>query len=165
MSVYYAQLGRISRMNNEPERENLIGKMHSAAIKRGCNNAAVSEVIGSILLVTIVVTAASIVGVVLLSQPPPQTIPAFDAVISKDTGNNWIHLYHDGGNSLNRVDIKILVDGNDSTNHFNNTGVQGWPTWAAGESLDYNYTGSDPKAVQIIYTGAGSSSVLVAAYF
>ena len=153
-------------MNNEPERENLTGKKHSAAIKRGCNNAAVSEVIGSILLISIVVTAASIVGVVLWSQPPPQTIPAFDAVISKDTGNNWTHLYHDGGDSLNRVDIKILVNGNDNTNNFNKSGSSVWSTWAAGESLDYDYnTRSDPKVVQIIYTGAGTSSVLVAAYF
>ena len=152
-------------MNNEPERENLIGKKHSAAIKRGCNDAAVSEVIGSILLVSIVVTAASIVGVVLWSQPMPQTIPAFDVIISKDTGNNWIHLYHDGGDSLNRVDIKILVNGNDNTTDFKKSGAN-WSTWAVGESLDYNYnTGAAPEVVQIIYTGAGSSSVLVAAYF
>jgi len=150
-------------MNNEPERENLIGKKHSAAIKRGCNDAAVSEVIGSILLVTIVVTAASIVGVVLWSQPPPQTIPAFDAVISKDTGNKWIHLYHNGGDPITSDEINILVNGN--ITNFTKSGAP-WPTWASGESLDYDYnTGSDPKAVQIIYTGAGSSSVLVAAYF
>jgi len=153
-------------MNNEPERENLIGKKHSAAIKRGCNDAAVSEVIGSILLVSIVVTAASIVGVVLWSQPMPQTIPAFDVIISKDTGNNWIHLYHDGGDSLKYGDIKILVDGNDSTTRFTKSGSSVWSTWAAGESLDYDYnTGAAPEVVQIIYTGAGSSSVLVAAYF
>jgi len=151
-------------MNNEPERENLIGKKHSAAIKRGCNDAAVSEVIGSILLVSIVVTAASIVGVVLWSQPPTQTIPAFDAVISKDTGNKWIHLYHNGGDSIKRDEINILVDGTDKKAYFKKSGAT-WSTWAAGESLDYNYTGSDPKVVQIIYTGTGSSSVLVSAYF
>ncbi|MCX6698087.1 MAG: hypothetical protein NTV84_11195, partial [Methanoregula sp.] len=102
--------------------------------------------------------------VVLWSQPPPQTIPAFDAVISKDTGNKWIHLYHNGGDSITRDEINILVDGTDKKANFKKSKAD-WSTWAAGESLDYNYTGSDPKVIQIIYTGAGSSSVLVAAYF
>ena len=39
------------------------------------NEGAVSEVIGSIMLISIVVIAVSIVGVVLWSQPPPEKIP------------------------------------------------------------------------------------------
>ncbi len=111
-------------------------------------------------------TAASIIGVVLWSQPSPENIPALDAVISIDTGNKMIHLYHDGGDSLSRADIKILVDGNDITTNFKKSGSSIWSTWAAGEALDYGYTtGAAPEVVQIIYTGSGSSSVLVAAYF
>ena len=157
---------RISHTNSETEWENLIGKKHSAAKKHGFNDAAVSEIIGSILLVSIVVTAASIVGVVLWSQPSPEKIPALDVVISEDTGNKMIHLYHDSGDSLSRADIKILVDGNDATTNFKKSGLSDWSTWGAGESLDYDFnTGTAPKKVQIIYTGFGSSSVLVAAYF
>jgi hypothetical protein len=142
-----------------------MGKKHRSCVKRGVNDTAVSEIIGSILLISIVITAVSIVGVILWSQPPPQKIPALDSIISEDTGNNKIHLYHNGGESLNREDFKILVDGNDLTAIFTKAGASGWSTWATGESLDYGYTGTRPKVVQIIYTRDGSSSVLVAAYF
>jgi len=131
-----------------------------------CGDRAVSEIIGSILLVAIVVTAVSIVGVVLWSQPAPEKIPALDAGISKDTGNKMIHLYHAGGDSLNRENIKILVDGKDYTASFKKAGVSGWSTWATGEWLDYDYSATTaPALVQIVYTSTGSSSVLADANF
>lgn len=142
-----------------------MGKKHCSNVKRTHNETAVSEVIGSILLVAIVVTAASIVGVVLWSQPSPEQIPALDVVISEDTGNKIIHLYNDGGDPLDREDFTIRVDGNDSTDDFTKSGISEWSVWVTGESLDYNYAGTDPKVVQIIYNGFGSSIVLAAAYF
>jgi hypothetical protein len=111
-------------------------------------------------------TAISIVGVVLWSQPAPQKIPALDAIISEDSGNNLIHLYHDGGDLIAAGDIKILVDGNDYTAGFKKAGVSGWSTWATGESLDYTYSGTTaPALVQIIYTHTGASSVLAVSQF
>jgi len=131
-----------------------------------CRDRAVSEIIGSILLISIVVTAVSIVGVVLWSQPAPGKIPALDAIISEDTGNKMIRLYHDGGDLLPVEDFKILVDGNDYTTSFKKAGVLGWSTWASGESLDYTYSGTTaPALVQIIYNRAGSSSILAVAHF
>ncbi len=142
-----------------------MGKQHSFAMKRRYNETAVSEVIGSILLVSIVVTAVSIVGVVLWSQPPPQKIPAFDMIISKDTANYKLHLYHNGGDSITSDEINVLVDGNDKKLDFAKSGAL-WTTWTTGESLDYNYAGTaEPQEVQIIYNGAGSSSILAVAYF
>jgi flagellin-like protein len=142
-----------------------MGKKYRSAIKRGFDDTAVSEVIGSILLVAIVVTAASIVGVVLWSQPPPQKIPAFDVIISKDTANHKVHLYHNGGDSITSDEITILVDGNDKKADFTKSGAS-WTTWSTGESLDYNYSGQpEPRDVQIIYIGLSSSSILAAAHF
>jgi hypothetical protein len=127
---------------------------------------AVSEAIGAVLLISIVMTAVSIVGVVLWSQPAPQKIPALDAIISKDTGNQRIRLYHDGGDLISAGDIKILVDGNDYTAGFKKAGVSGWSSWATGESLDYTYSGTtSPARVQIIYTHEGASSVIASSQF
>jgi FlaG/FlaF family flagellin (archaellin) len=140
-------------------------KRNGSAMKCGYRDRAVSEVIGSILLISIVVTGVSIVGVVLWSQPP-QKIPALDAIISKDTVHNMTHIYHDGGDPLSSQDFKILVNSYDYTTNFTKT--MGSPsTWATGESLDYNYTGKEeePQVVQIVYTNAGSSSVLAVANF
>ena len=129
-----------------------MGKKHSSAIKCAFNDTAVSEVIGSILLVSIVVTAASIVGVVLWSQPPPQKIPAFDVIISKDTANHKVHLYHNGGDSITSDEINILLDGTDRKADFKKSGAS-WSTWTTGESLDYTY--ADPLSdVRITYTGS-----------
>jgi len=129
-------------------------------------NRAVSEVIGAVLLIAIVMTALSIVGVALWSQPPPQKIPALDAIISEDSGNKLVHLYHDGGDLLAAGDMKILVDGNDYTAGFKKAGVTGWSSWATGESLDYTYSGTTaPALVQIIYTHDGASSVIASSHF
>jgi len=142
-----------------------MGKKCSFAVKHRYNETAVSEVIGSILLVSIVVTAASIVGVVLWSQPPPQKIPAFDVIISKDTANYKVHLYHNGGDSITSDDINILVDGNDKKADFTKSGAS-WTTWTTGGSLDYNYVDPPgPLDIQIIYMGPSSSSILAAAHF
>ena len=139
-------------------------KRNGTAMK--CRDRAVSEVIGSIVLVALVVTAVSIMAVALWSEPAPEKIPSLDAGISKDTGNKMIHLYHAGGDSLNRENFYILVDGIDYTSSFTKSGVSGWTTWATAEWLNYNYTGrAEPLKVQIIYTSPRSTSVLAAAQF
>ncbi|MEN6444390.1 MAG: PKD domain-containing protein [Methanoregula sp.] len=124
---------------------------------------AVSEIVGSIMLISVVVIAVSVIGVVLLSQPTPTNLPSLDAVISADTGHNMIHIYHDGGDLMTAENIQILVDG--IPTQFTKSGSSGWTTWSAGESLDAPYTGSTPPTVQIVYTGGGGSTVLVSANF
>jgi hypothetical protein len=46
---------------------------------------AVSEVIGSIMLISFVVVGVAIVGVVLWSQPPPEKIPSLSAGIANQS--------------------------------------------------------------------------------
>jgi hypothetical protein len=125
-------------------------------------DSAVSEMIGSVMLISVVVTAIAIIGVVLTSQPPPQKIPALDAIISSN-GKNIIGIYHGGGDTVSRQEITILVDGVDRTSNFTIRG-SGWTTWSQGETLDY-ISGSLPGKVQIIYNGGSSQTVLVSADF
>jgi len=141
-------------------------KKNGSAIKCGYGDSAVSEIIGAILLIAIVVTTLSIVGVVLWSQPAPQKLPALEAIISEDTGNQVVHVYHNGGDLLNAQEFQILLDGNDYTTGFTKGGASGWSTWATGESLDYTYAGTTaPGTVQIMYTQAGPTGRLAAADF
>ena len=131
-------------------------------IKKKHLESAVSEVIGSVMLISVVVTAIAIIAVVLTSQPLPQKIPALDAIISSN-GKDTIRIYHNGGDSLSRQEVAILVDGVEKTSGFTIRG-SGWTMWSPGESLDYNL-GSLPGKVQIIFNGGSSQTVLVSTDF
>ncbi len=118
--------------------------------------------IGSVLLISVVVIAIALIGVVLTSQPLPQKIPALDAIISSN-GNDTIRIYHNGGDVLLRQDVAILVDGADRTSGFTIRGTN-WTQWSQGESLDYTY-GALPGKVQIIFSGGSAQTVLVSTDF
>jgi hypothetical protein len=126
------------------------------------HDSGVSEVIGSVMLISVVVIAIALIGVVLTSQPLPQKIPALDAVISSN-GNDTLRIYHNGGDALLRQEMVILVDGMDTTSNFTLRGSN-WTAWSPGESLDY-YAGSLPGKVQIVYTSGSSQTILVSTDF
>ena len=131
-------------------------------IKKKHLESAVSEVIGSVMLISVVVTAIAIIAVVLTSQPLPQKIPALDAIISSN-GKDTIRIYHNGGDALSHQEVAILVDGVEKTSGFTIRG-SGWTMWLPGESLDYN-NGSLPGKVQIIFNSGSSQTVLVSTDF
>jgi flagellin-like protein len=123
---------------------------------------AVSEVIGAVMLIAVVVTAIAVIGVVLTSQSQPEKIPAIDAIISSN-GKDTIRIFHNGGDSLTSQQIAILVDGVDRTSSFTIQGSS-WTTWSPGQFLDYNF-GSLPGKVQLIYKSPSTHTVLVSADF
>ncbi|MEN6396208.1 MAG: PKD domain-containing protein [Methanoregula sp.] len=124
---------------------------------------AVSEIIGSILLISVVVIGVAVVGIAFLSHPAPEKIPALSAVISEDTSQHILSIYHDGGDPLSAENTKILVDG--VSRQFSKGGLTTWSTWSMGESLSYTYSGSAPGLVQIIYSDGSSSILLVSSDF
>jgi len=122
----------------------------------GLNNEGVSSTIGAIVLIVIVVAGMAILMVAVISQPQPQKVPAMNAEVIKT--NNGLYLKHDGGDTLQRGEFQILVDGQDKTTTF------GAPaTWSVGQTL--NYSGYDPqnipRTIQIVYTGSGSGTTIV----
>jgi hypothetical protein len=114
------------------------------------------------MLITVVVTAVAIIAVALLSQPPPQRIPALDAVISSD-GNTTIRLFHNGGDALSRQEMAVLVDGVDMTYGFTVRGMN-WTRWSAGDFLEYTAE-SLPGKVQLVFVSGTSRTILVSADF
>jgi PKD repeat protein len=122
----------------------------------------VSETIGAVLLIALVVTAIAIVGVMLSSQPLPQKIPALDSVIS--TYGNTIQITHNGGDMLQKEDMMILVNGVDQTSSFLKEGSPSWQTWTTGESLILP-DNVNPDNVKIVFKNAQTTTLLSSANF
>ncbi|MDD5143461.1 type IV pilin N-terminal domain-containing protein [Methanoregula sp.] len=73
------------------------------------NHSGASEVLGAVILIAVIGTVVSIAGVAILSQPPPEKIPALHAEI-KLLGNT-VMITHNGGDALQEDQMKIMVDG------------------------------------------------------
>jgi PKD repeat protein len=127
---------------------------------------AVSEILGTVILIGIVVAAVSIVGVVLWSQPPPQKIPALSAIISNRSCS--IYMYHEGGDMLERESFQILVDGTNQTANFTKRGVTGsWASWVNGDTLEYAppVCSRTPERADIVYNDGTSMVIIASAFF
>jgi hypothetical protein len=128
-------------------------------------DSAVSEIIGSLMLISVVVVAVSIIGVALWSQPPPQKIPSLSAVITNQ--NCRIFVKHDGGDNLDRQTFQIFVDGVNQTANFVKRDAPGsWTTWVTGDTLVFDppSCGKMPGRVDIIYNDGTVSSVIISGF-
>lgn len=80
---------------------------------------AVSEVVGQVLMIAIVVLAFSSVAVVIFSDlvlNPPHT-PHTDLQESIDTGNNTLYIFHMGGEAIDLKDVNIVLNTIDTHRH------------------------------------------------
>jgi PKD repeat protein len=103
------------------------------------NNTAASELIAVVALIAVFVTAAAVVGVMVLSNPPGDRAPAMLAHVEKGEDGN-AHLYHDGGDPLEKGHFTLLVDGVDRTADATLVDASGdeasdWRTWETGQAL------------------------------
>ncbi|MDI6898430.1 MAG: PKD domain-containing protein [Methanolinea sp.] len=139
-------------------------------------NAGISELIGAILLVGLVITAMAIVAVVLLSNPPPEEIPHLSALASNTS--NTILLYHNGGDALKEEQTiisvnnvpevphsKITIRNEDGTSESATWDITKTP-WTVGKALVVTYEGPGmPEYVQLIYRGGSAEALLLTEYF
>jgi len=130
---------------------------------KNCQNceSGVSEIIGVVLLIALVVTAIAVISLGMFSQPPPQKIPALDAIIS--TSGNSIQITHNGGDQMQKEDVVILVDGVDKTSSFSKGGDSSWQSLSPGDSLTSN--SPNPGTVTILYKGGSANAMLSSAKF
>jgi PKD repeat protein len=129
------------------------------------DQAAVSEIFGAIILIGIMAAAVGIIGVVLWSQPSPQKLPVFTALITNQSCTVFVK--HDGGDTIARNSIRIFVDGFNQTGNFTKVGASGtWTTWAVGDTLTYTPVpcSSPPQKVDVLYND-GTNSVPVSSEF
>ena len=117
---------------------------------------AVSEVIGTLILVGVVVTGIGLVGILLLSNPTPSKVPVFDSIISNRS--KTIYIYHKGGDPLWAGQYKILVDGGDQTANFTISG--GTDPWSVGETLTAIAPSMPRRVVILLNQSGGGASIL-----
>jgi len=133
-----------------------------STLNRTENEYGVAEIIGAIILISVIVLAIGIIGVGLLSQPLPQKIPAISVDITaiNKTVNKMVYIRHDGGDSLLKGEFNITLDGVDETDSFNF--LDGSADWSVGETLYYVVPPgqSVPASVQIVYHSGSSSASL-----
>ena len=122
------------------------------------NHSGASEVVGAMILIAVIGTVVSIVGVAILSQPQQGKIPSLNAEI--DFVGNTIMITHNGGDTLQKDQMAIMVDGVDRTNSFVLMDGNGWSSWVIGDTLAYT-AAALPGSIQIIYTGGSSGHVLL----
>ena len=111
---------------------------------------AVSELVGTLILIGVISGVAGIIAVSLLSQPVPPDIPSVQ-VVTFIEGNN-LTLVNQGGDTLPEGSYSILVNGNDMTSVF-----QPPPStspFKIGQNLTYKGT-SKIQSVTLIYSGDG----------
>mgnify|MGYP000887009792 CR=1 FL=1 len=136
------------------------------------NEKGVSEVIGAILLVSLVILGAMIVAVLFLSQPPPQEIPQVNAIAGNDTvgGVEYIYLLHDGGDPLTPMETVIRIDGGRDPGTIEISTEDGsyepWTSgeWSVGKTLRIT-DDQPPQSVSLVYSGGSSQALLLTSTF
>lgn len=118
----------------------------------------VSEIIGSILLVSLVVGLMMVVTTVVISQPRPDKIPELTAFISNGTNN--VTITHMGGDTLQAGEYLVVIDGSAAKFYYDSYGVEK-QEWSFEKPIIVIYNQPTPKNVQLYYNGQ-SSKVLLA---
>ena len=116
---------------------------------------AISEVVGTLILVGVVMIGILLVSTLLLSNPAASKVPVFSCIISNKS--NVIYIYHKGGDSLYKGQYAILVDGVDRTASFVNNGDE---PWSVGETMSYT-SPTMPQKVVIVFLGDGKGGTTV----
>jgi FlaG/FlaF family flagellin (archaellin) len=122
--------------------------------------AAVSEVIGSFLLISIVVLAVAIIAMVLFSQTGPQQIPNVNFMVGMDTANPPnLYIYHNGGDSLNKSQFDIMI--NNVIVPRANYDISGGDPWALGKNIIVHGMAYGANNVALVYNATGTGSVVI----
>ena len=123
------------------------------------NEYGVSEIIGAILLISVVVLGLSVAGVAILSTPPPQKIPAISADITRIGDTTYIR--HEGGDTLQRSETRIVVEGNDKTSSFLQSD-SAWSSFAVGDTLQYAESQLDNNSsIMFVYMGGSAEQTII----
>jgi PKD repeat protein len=131
-------------------------------VRSNHQDSALSDALGAIVLVAVVGLGIAVAGMMILSNPSAEKIPAISSDIT--TINRTIYISHNGGDSIRKTDMQIVVDGVDYTNRFTSPGGTSWSAWSVGDYLSYIVPGAPtdgmPRGVTIYYLGAKSEYLI-----
>jgi FlaG/FlaF family flagellin (archaellin) len=137
------------------------------------SDSGVSELIGAILLVSLVVMLMMVVTTVIISQPRPEKIPELDASISVNgTGPYDIYITHMGGDPLQGGQYRIVIDGNEISQDL----YREPPPNSTLRKEEWSFTKNKntiviynrpvmPKSVELYYNGPSGEVLLAKTYF
>ena len=115
----------------------------------------VSEVVGTMILIGVVMVGMGLVAILLLSGSSPSKVPVLDTIVTNLS--KTIYIYHKGGTPSRRDSTRILIDGVDRTGLFVSDGSE---PWSVGKTLNYT-SPTMPKLVVIIANQtAGGGTIL-----
>ncbi|MFA4875982.1 MAG: type IV pilin N-terminal domain-containing protein [Methanoregula sp.] len=112
-----------------------------------------SEVIGAILLISLVIAAVSIIAVVVFSQPLPSQVPSVKFMTGVNSTKTTLYIYHNGGDTMNAGDFDVLLDGVNASYSIAGGGSQ----WSLGKNLIVPIS-AVPTTVEIVYRRTGTGS-------
>lgn len=129
----------------------------------------VSELIGAILLVSLVVMLIMVVTTVIISQPRPEKIPELSATISTsyDTGMSTylVNITHMGGDGLKPEEYLVVINGVTVTPiKIFEPGTDPWTLkneWSFQSPNMVIKSANKPNIVELYYSGP-SNRVLIA---
>jgi len=109
------------------------GKKHRA-LGEDCQ--AVSEVMGQVLMIAIVVLAFSSIAITIFSDEgvvnPPHT-PRVDLQERIDRNANTVHIFHRGGEAIDLKNVKVILDTKEKHEQFD----------ISSDRSEFNYTATN----------------------
>jgi archaellum component FlaF (FlaF/FlaG flagellin family) len=121
------------------------------------NSSGVSEIIGAILLVALVVVSIGIIAALLFGQTTPTTIPNLNFMTGVNSSKTTLYLYHNGGDTLNLGEFSVLLDGVPASSP---SVAGGGSQWSLGTTLIVPIS-KVPQNVQIVFNGSGSTGAVL----
>lgn len=135
------------------------GRLRGPASRGTGDGEGVSEVIGAVLLISLVVTAVALVAVFVNSQATPRNIPDVNFMVGSDNKNPaTLYLTHNGGDALPIGAFSVYVDGTQRSYTLSGGGNE----WSLGKNLLVPLSsGEKPGTVILVYnvTGSGGSVI------
>jgi hypothetical protein len=125
------------------------------------HDSGLSDVLGALVLVSVVGIGVAMLGVSVLSNPTHQKIPALDADFT--TVDHSIILSHQGGDTLQKADVSFLINGNETKNFFKTREGNNWTSWQVGDILVYNIPADQPVPdnLLVVYNSGSSPQVIL----
>ncbi|MCP1715003.1 PKD repeat protein [Methanocalculus alkaliphilus] len=129
--------------------------------RKNIHTTAASELVGTLILTSLIILVIGIVAVSLLSQGPPGAVPALRVDIHNDSKE--LVLIHRGGDTLFREKTRLFVDGVDHTPNFTTPEGKRWTEYGAGDWLVLPPTIMPHRndiSVQIVHTAPDLPALL-----
>jgi FlaG/FlaF family flagellin (archaellin) len=124
----------------------------------------VSEVMGQVLLIGLVVIFFSFIGVFVFSYNSPDDIPHADLQVWMDETSDTVYLKHRGGEALSGNEIKVVVMVNGTRNEFSpenvsaKLGVDG--VWEIGDVIEIGIPIENGDTVNLFLIHTPSNNVI-----